>query len=799
MIKNYLKIACRSLRRNRLFSAINITGLAVGVSSCVLIFLYVQYELGFDQFNTNADRLYRLTVQMHQPEEDSYYAATSPRLAPTIQAAFPEVEKSTRIIYSKRLLSYNHKKFYETRTMFADSSLLQMFTFPMLAGNPAKALAQPYSIVLTESAAKNYFGKDQALGKIMKLSDTINLTVTGIIKDIPQNSHFSFNCVVSRSTISDLNKSTGSKYPNEDDWFFLDSHTYLLLRKNTDALALQGKIDTYIQKQMAPERKEYGMWLNTFLQPLKDIHLKSNYEAEIKPETNSDIRYVYIFSGTALLILLIACCNFINLSTAKSLNRSKEIGLRKVIGAKRGQLISQFMGESFTLTVIASAISVILVVLALPGFNAFTQRHLAFNSSVIFVYLFIILGVGVLSGLYPALFMSSFQPVKALRGHIRHGWKDIFFRKGLVVFQFAIATALIIGTSLILEQLKFLQNKKLGLNKEQILQVELLAADLPKAQTLIEAFSQNPHVISATLNDFSFKGIPAITMLPEGAAQNELVAHNVISADEDFLRTFQLELVSGRDFSRDFPSDRKEAFIVNESAVKSFNWGTNKQALGKKIDWAFGKTGKVVGVVKDFNYSSLHNGISPLLIHIFPSFHRRLSVRLRPEDIPETVSALESVWKNTIAESPFKYAFMEENYNNLYIAEKNMKSVLSAFTILSVFVACLGLFGLAAFTIRQRYKEIGMRKVLGADIRDIVKLLSKDFLKLVLISVLVAIPIAWFAIDRWLRDFAYKVTVDMWIFIFAGLAALLIALLTVSLQAVRAAVANPVKSIRTEV
>ncbi|HOZ86484.1 MAG TPA: ABC transporter permease, partial [Bacteroidia bacterium] len=371
--------------------------------------------------------------------------------------------------------------------------------------------------------------------------------------------------------------------------------------------------------------------------------------------------------------------------------------------------------------------------------------------------------------------------------------------KGLVVFQFAIATALIIGTSLILEQLKFLQNKKLGLNKEQILQVELLAADLPKAQTLIEAFSQNPHVISATLNDFSFKGIPAITMLPEGAAQNELVAHNVISADEDFLRTFQLELVSGRDFSRDFPSDRKEAFIVNESAVKSFNWGTNKQALGKKIDWAFGKTGKVVGVVKDFNYSSLHNGISPLLIHIFPSFHRRLSVRLRPEDIPETVSALESVWKNTIAESPFKYAFMEENYNNLYIAEKNMKSVLSAFTILSVFVACLGLFGLAAFTIRQRYKEIGIRKVLGADIRDIVKLLSKDFLKLVLISVLVAIPIAWFAIDRWLRDFAYKVTVDMWIFIFAGLAALLIALLTVSLQAVRAAVANPVKSIRTEV
>ncbi len=798
MIRNYIKIAWRNISRNKLFSAINITGLSVGVSCCVLIFLYVQYEMSFDTFNVNANRLYRLTVQMHQPQENNFYSATSPRLAPAIQAAFPEVEKSSRIIFSKRILSYGQKKFYDTRIMFADSALLQMFTFPMIEGNPDKALVEPYSIVLTEGAAKNYFGPEPAMGKMMQLSDTIQLKVTGIIRDIPANAHFNFSCVVSRSTLSDMTKATGGKYPNEDDWFFLDSHSYVLLKENTDHQALEKKIDGYIQKQMAPERKEYGMWLNTYLQPLKDIHLKSNYEAEIKPETNSDIRYVYIFSGTALLILLIACSNFINLSTAKSLNRSKEIGLRKVIGAKRGQLIAQFLGESLILTVIASVISILLVLAALPGFNTFTQRQLSLNGTVFFAYAMIICGVGLLAGLYPAIFMSSFSPVKALKGHIRHGWKDIFLRRGLVVFQFTIAVALIIGTTLILKQLNYMQNKKLGMNKDQILQVDLLAADMPKAQTLMKEFARNPQVINTTLNDFSFKGIPAITMLPDGAAQNELVAHNVISVDENFLKTFQIELVAGRDFSKDFPSDIKEAFIVNEAAVKSFNWGSSQKAIGKKIDWAFGKSGKVIGVVKDFNYSSLHNNISPLIIHIFPPFQRRISVRLRPDHIPQTVSELETTWKSLVQENPFKYEFMEENYNGLYLAEMNMRSVLSAFTILSVFVACLGLFGLAAFTIRQRVKEIGIRKVLGAGIRDIVQLLSKDFLKLVLISVIIAVPVAWFAIERWLRDFAYKTNIGAGIFIYAGITALIITFLTVSIQAIKAALVNPVKSFRVD-
>jgi len=798
MIKNYLKIAWRSIRSNSLFSAINITGLSVGVSCCVLIFLYVQHDLGYDTFNERLPDLYRITIQVHQPKENSFFAATSPRFAPAIKAAFPEVEKFARVQFSKRLLSYDHKKFYDTRIMFADSAFLEMFSFPLLEGHAHTVLASPYSIVLTESAAKNYFGTAAAMGKTMTLSDTINLTVTGIIKDVPENSHLAFNCVISRSTLSDLSKATGFKYANEDDWFFLDSQSYLLLKKNTDRARLEKKIDSYMQQQTAPERKTYGMWMNTYLQPVKDIHLHSDYQAEISPNSNSDIRYVYIFSATAALILLIACCNFINLSTAKSLNRSKEIGLRKVIGARRTQLISQFLGESVVLTLIASIISFIVVLIALPGFNMFTQKHISLNWGIVPVYGLIILSVGILSGLYPALLMSSFSPVKALKGHIRHGWQDIVFRKGLVVFQFSIAIALIIGTSLILEQLSYIQNKKLGMNKSQVLQVELRRSDLPKVQTLIKEFSRNPQVMNVTLNDFSFKGIPAITMLPEGHAQNELVAVNVMSGDESFLNTFGIQLVAGRDLSKNFPADVNEAFLVNEAAVKSFGWSTPKQALGKRIDWAFGKTGKVIGVVKDFNYASLHNQISPLVIHMYPPFYKQLSLRLRSDDLQKTVKDLEATWKGLIDENPFKFSFMEDDFESLYRAEEKMRSVLSAFTFLSIFVACLGLFGLAAFTIRQRYKEIGIRKVLGAGLNNIITLLSADFVKLVLLAILIAAPIAWLAIHYWLQGFAYRIDVSGWVFVASGSAALLIALATVSLQAMKAGPANPVKSIRTE-
>ncbi|HXD94483.1 MAG TPA: FtsX-like permease family protein, partial [Bacteroidia bacterium] len=660
-------------------------------------------------------------------------------------------------------------------------------------------LTAPYSIVLTETAVKRYFGDEPAMGKLMKFSDTLSLLVTGVIKDVPKNSHFIFDCVISRNTVADLNKGNSNWLEGyEKNWFNCDSYSYLLLANHVDKKLLAAKANKFLDKEMAEIRKSTGMWINVGLQPIKDIHLRSHFDHEIKGAPQGDITYVYIFSATAFLILLIACCNFINLSTARSLNRSKEIGLRKVIGAMRSQLIFQFLGESLVFAFIACMISIIFVLLAIPLFNSFIGTELTLTLNIFWIYLSLICCIGFLAGLYPALLMSSFSPIQSLKGKINHGLADIFFRKGLVVFQFSIAIILIIGTTLILDQLNFIQHKKLGINKEQVVGIELRGPDQRKGEILLKELGKNPKIVGATLNSFSFKSMSNITLLPEGAAQNEVTACNVFSVDENFLNTMQVKLVSGRDFSKSFPTDEKEAFIVNEAVVKAYGWKTPKDALGKKIEWAFGKKGKVIGVVKDFNYASLHNGIEPLLIHIFPAWYNTITLRLKTDNLTETMKDIESAWKNSSTENPFKYAFLEDDFNSLYKSEQNMRTVLSAFTFLSILVACLGLFGLAAFTIKQRFKEIGIRKVLGASVGSVVGLLSKDFLKLVLVSIIISSPIAWYAAHKWLQVFAYKVDISWWVFLVSGVMALAIAFITVCFQALRAATANPIKSLRTE-
>jgi len=799
MFKNYIKIAWRNIWKNKLFSFINIFGLAVGISCCILIFLYVQNELSYDTFNERADRIYRITSVIHQPKKIDYFAPTSPITSEKLKQNFPEIEKIVRLSSSKRTISYNNKKFFDATVLYADSTLFDVFTLPMISGNPSKALTAPYSIVLTETAVKKYFGDEPAIGKMMKFSDTLNLLVTGIIKDIPKNSHFKFDCILSRSTVADLNKNNSDWLEgSEKNWFNCDSYSYLLLTNHVDEKALEAKANKFLNKEMAETKKAIGMWVNVSIQPLKDIHLQSHLDHEIKGAEPGDITYVYIFSATAFLILLIACCNFINLSTARSLNRSKEIGLRKVIGAIRSQLIFQFLGESVVFAFIACILSIIFVLLAIPFFNSFIGTSLSLTLNVFWIYLSLICCIGFLAGLYPALLMSSFSPIQSLKGKINHGLVDVFFRKGLVVFQFTIAIILIIGTTLILDQLDFIQNKKLGINKEQVVGIELKGSDQRKGEILLKEFSKNPKVIGATLNSFSFKGIGKITLLPDGAAENELTACSVFSVDENFLSTMQIELASGRDFSKSFPTDVNEAFMVNEAAVKAYGWKTPQGALGKKIEWAFGKKGKVIGVVKDFNYASLHERIEPLLIHIFPAWYNTVTLRLKTDDLTGTMKDIESVWKNSSTENPFKYAFLEDDFNGMYKSEQNMRAVLSVFTFLSVLVACLGLFGLAAFTIKQRFKEIGIRKVLGASISGIVGLLSKDFLKLVFISIVISCPIAWYAAHKWLQDFAYKVEISWWLFLISGITALAIAFTTVCFQALRAASANPVKSLRTE-
>ncbi len=796
MIKNYLKVVWRNLWKHKLYSFINLTGLTVGITACILIFLYVQFELSYDRYHKQAKNIYRLTEILHLPKEDRPQAVTSPPMGPAVQENFPEIKKSVRIIQSGRVLSVKEKKLYDTKIIYADSTLFEVFSFPLQKGNENTALDNPYSIVLTESTAKKYFGNEDALGKIMQLSDTINLTVTGIIKDVPANSHFTFDCVLSRNTLSDLNK-----YQPETNWFNNSSYTYLLLPDDVPYKDIEKKMNVYVHKKMEDERKTSGLWYDFVLQPITSIHLHSNMNAEFNP--NSDISYVYIFSVAAALILLIACCNFINLSTAKSLNRSKEIGLRKVVGANRPQLIFQFLSESFLFTLIAGIISLLLVWALLPWFNNFSGKTLHLdifkNSGLLWILVFVILSVGLIAGAYPAFLMSSFAPINALKGVIRHGWRDIIMRKGLVVFQFTIAIMLIVGTGIVLKQLTFIQNRKLGLNKEQVVEIEMRRADQPKGETLIKELSKNSSVLNASLTNFSFKnGISNIAVLPEGAASNEITSQSTISVDERFLKTFQIPLVAGRDFENSHVTDTTGDFILNETAVREFGFKTPELAIGKNIDWGLGKKGKVIGVVKDFNFTSLHDNIKPLIIHIVPSWYGLVAIRIKPGNVRSTLKELETTWKSLTTDSPFTYTFLDEDFAKLYKEEQNMQSVLGLFTLLSIFVACLGLFGLAAFTIKQRFREIAVRKVLGASVASITGLLSTDFLKLVFISALIAFPVAWWGMHKWLQDFAYQINIGWELFVAAGVLAMLVALLTVGFQAIHAALANPVKNLRTE-
>ncbi len=796
MFKNYFKTAWRNLWKNKMHSFINITGLSIGITCCVLIFLYVQYELSYDKFNVNANQIYRLTEVLHLPKENNARALTSPPMAPVLKANFPEVLKAVRISFSQEYLSYQNKKIADKKIMYADSALFDVFTFPVIEGDKQKALIDPYSIVLTQSMAKKYFGNTSPIGEIMQLSDTIPLKVTAVVKDVPANAHFNFDCILSRTTINAINNNAP-----ETEWFHNDYYTYLMLQKNADYHQLETRFSSFIAKQMGDVRKATGLYYDLKLQPLTDIHLRSNLNNEINP--NSDITYIYIFGAAGLLILLIACINFINLSTAKSVSRAKEIGLRKVVGAERSQLIFQFLGESFLFTLIAAVLSFISTVIILPWFNSFTGESLSLlnfiNSNVLIVFAGVIISVSLMAGIYPAFLMSSFSPVKVLKGPAKYEWRDIFLRKGLVVFQFTIAIILITGALLVYQQLQFIQNQKLGLNREQILEVTIPSSQFNKKDILLQAFAKNPDVVGASLTGFSFQQpVNVIATLPEGASDNEVSSVSSIFADDNFLKTFQIPLAAGRDFSKSFSTDVDQAFIVNESAVKAFNWKNNNAAIGKNINWGLGIKGKVTGVVKDFNYSSLHDNIKPLIIKILPDGYGFIALRIKPNDLPQTLASLSGTWKTIAAEDDFHYSFLDNDFAALYKSEQNLQRLLGFFTALSILIACLGLFGLATFTIAKRFKEVGIRKVIGASVLSILALLSKDFLKLVFIAVCIASPVAWFVINKWLQNFAYHINVSLFTFIVVGLSAMFIAFATVSFQAIKAAVANPVKSLRTE-
>jgi putative ABC transport system permease protein len=792
MIINYLKIAFRNLVKHKAFSLINISGLAIGMACCLLIVIFVQDELSYDRFHENADRIYRIASKENRRGVIADYPFVFSGIPPILQNDYSEVLDYVRFDPRENVLvSSEDKEFYEERLFYTDASVFEMFTFPLVKGNPEIALKDPYSLVLTQRMADKYFSGENPVGQTLTIDNEHDYQITGVLREIPRNSHIKFDFLASIATLE-------AQDPRYGKLWAWNCYTYVLLPKDYSYLDLERKFPDFIRRH----RGEKAVGAYTFyLQPLTRIHLHSHLGFEI--EANSDIRYVTILSAIAFFILLIACINFMNLSTARSAKRAKEVGLRKVLGAERSRLIKQFLGESLTLSLVALPAAVALIELFLPAFNALTGKDLRieyFGNSVVFLGLIgILLFVGILSGIYPAFFLSAFRPAAVLKNKLRAGAGSTLFRKALVVVQFSISIVLIAGTIIIAKQLDFIRNKKLGFDKDHVVVMPVVRSGTGQNFEMFKRrMLQNPNVQSVTGSTSAPSFIPTRSVfIPEGAEEGErLVLRNVL-VDYNFIQTFGMEIKEGRDFSRDFSTDKKEAFIVNEAAVKEFGW---ESAVGKKLIDLEGPKGFVIGVVKNFHFRSKHQKIEPLILSLLPSsgYVYLISVKINPSNVRETLSFLKSEWKEFSPGWPFEYFFLDDNYDRLYKSEERLRHVFLTFTFLGIFIASLGLFGLAAFTAEQRTKEIGIRKVLGASVPNILILLSKEFARWVLLANIIAWPVAYFAMHRWLQNFAYRTRIGVWVFFLAAFLAFMIAVLTVSYQAVRAALANPAESLRYE-
>ncbi len=797
MVKNYLKIAIRNIKKYKAYSFINIAGLAIGMACCILIIQFVQDELSYDHHHEKADRIYRLVDALDLSEPTSrYFALSSAPFAPSLKSEFPEVKDAVRFFLGRRrMVTRGDKKYYEDGLIFADASLFHIFTIPLIEGNPETALEAPHTIVISERMALKYFGHEEPMNKTLKINDDDYL-VTGIMKEIPRNSHFHADIFGSMKTLEQIPTVQERYFQN---WARHEFYTYLLIQEGHSADDLQAKLPGFIKKHASQQiRTILGSTLSSRLQPLKSIHLHSHLQHEISP--NGDIKYVYIFSVIAVFILLIACVNFMNLATARSINRSKEVGLRKMVGASRHQIVRQFLGESVVFTFFALVLAFLFVKIALPLFNFLTGKEIRIQDlgNVIFLgaVIFILIFVGLLSGSYPALIISRYQPANVLKGSANVKSERSLHRKGLVILQFGISILLIIATGIVLDQLDFLRNRKLGFDKEHVVVVTIRENSIRKNAEAIKAdLMQNPHVLGATVTI----GVPggvvagdAIQLVTEKGKKTITV--RMIYADHDYIKTMGMEIVEGRDFSKGMSTDASEAFIINEAAVKQLQL---ENPLGTQVEWD-DKKGRIVGVVKDFQFQSLRDEITPLFIQIWPQNTFVFAIRISPENIHETLAFIENKWKELDAAHPFEYSFMDDSFDLLYRSEEKLGQIFSVFSVLAIFIASLGLFGLALFMAEQRTKEIGIRKILGASVGRVFLLLAKEFAILVLIANIFAWPIAYFLMTKWLQNFAYRVDMDSWIYILSAIIAFVIALLTVSFHAMKAAIADPIKSLRYE-
>jgi putative ABC transport system permease protein len=807
MFRNYIKTAYRNLVKNKFYTSINIVGLAVGIATCLLILLYVSDELSFDRYNNNADQIFRVNNEIKFGDNLLDLAVAPAMMGATMVKEMPQVKQYTRLQWRGGLLiKKGNENLREDRIAWGDSTLFEVFTLPMISGDPKTALREPYSLVLTEKIAKKYFNSLDVVGKEMTINDSQNYKITAVIKDIPSQSHFNFDIFVATA------ENPGSR---DDNWLSENWNTYILLKKNTDLNKLNSDMNKMMERYVGPELqsvtnvsfdqfKKNGGYVRASLTPLTDIHLHSNKTAEL--DGNGNIQFVYIFSAIGLFILLIACVNFMNLATARSFNRAKEVGVRKVLGSLRKNLIQQFLTESVLISFIALIFAVLIAWTLLPYFNQLSDKSIQvstiFQPKMVISLVTLMLIVGLLAGSYPAFFLSAFQPIAVLKGKLAGGFKRSWLRNALVIFQFVITIILVIGTMVIFNQLNYIRAKDIGYNRNQILIINGTNALGDKAITFKNELSGIPGILNVTMTGFlptnydrnnnAFFTSPALD-------SKTAISMQIWSIDENYIPTLGMKLIDGRNFSQQYPTD-STGIIINEAAAKFLN---TKDLLNKKLynitDFKTKQLNEfhVVGVIKNFNFSSLHDLITPLVLHLGKS-NDAISVRVDASNITSVISGIKAKWKILAAGQPFDYGFMDEQFNKLYSGEQQVGKISITFSLLAIMIACLGLFGLVTYAAEQRTKEIGIRKVLGANVPSIVSMIVKDFLKLVIIASIIAFPLAWWGMNKWLQNFAYRVDIGWWIFLIAALFAVAVTLATISYQAIKAAVANPTKSLRSE-
>jgi len=803
MIRNYLKTGWRNIIKNKGTFVVNITGLALGIASCIVIMLYVSDELSYDRFNEKADEIVRVVFRANINGEEMNEAVVMAPVAQTLKNDLPEVIDATRIAksYNNRL-EFNGSYYGQSSLAYVDPNFFNVFTLPIIQGDQKTPLDKPNSVVISESLAKSIFGNTDPVGKTITVTNRDEqLNVSGVMKNIPENSHFHFDLLVSTLGYAQAKKTT---------WMQSDFFTYLVLKKGTAISTVEAKLPTITKKYMGPQMKEaigtsYEDFqkdnrLGLFLQPLTDIHLHSDFSDSTTLEQGGDIKYVYIFSAVALFMLIIACINFMNLATASASKRSKEVGIRKVLGSNKKQLIYQFLAEAFISTLLASFIAISLFAVALPFFNNLAGKAIEFSSLLKPIYILSLVGlillITFLAGSYPAFYLSSFNPLNALKSKFSGSGKSSGIRGGLVIFQFVISAGLILATLVVHEQMNYIQNKDIGYEKDQLLVVRNTYLLENNENNFLDKIENDPRIANVTHSAFVPAGesdneVGGIFL--NGEFQRRMFFYNI---DENYIPTMGMELLQGRNFSEEF-GDESDKVIINEKAAEIL--GLGKNALGKTFqrDTNEGlRNITIIGVIKDFNFKSLHQEIEPLILKKNP--YGGVIIRSKTADMSGIIENLNEDWSNYYPKEALNYSVLDDSFNHTYLKERKMGTILTLFAILTIIVACLGLFGLVTFTAEQRFKEIGIRKVLGSSVSQIITLLSKDFLKLVGISFLIAFPLSYYLMNKWLQDFAYRIQIQWWLFLLAAIITMGIAFLTIGIKSFKAASMNPIKSLKTE-